>query len=136
MTGSSHHPSHASRELRVLYVQFEVDGKLAAMTRAAQGIRMQDRGILCCPATTFLIQKAKSANLPIHRRQLFTELLEALEFSHFPLGFQTSGGSGKTLIYGLPILLAAQAKLGIMTAVVRLGTVAGGFAAAANAGGD
>jgi hypothetical protein len=37
---------------------------------------------------------------------------------------------------GLPILLVAQAKLRIMSAVVRLGTVAGWFAEPVNAGGD
>jgi hypothetical protein len=44
MTDGSQHPSHARRELRVLYVQFDVDGKLAAMTLVTQVIRTQDCG--------------------------------------------------------------------------------------------
>jgi hypothetical protein len=44
MTDSSHHLSYARRELRDLYVQFDVDGKLAAMTLVTQVIRTQDCG--------------------------------------------------------------------------------------------
>jgi hypothetical protein len=69
-------------------------------------------------------------------QQLLAELLPALEFCDLLLGFAQSGGSGKTLIHGLPVHFAAQAELRIMSRIVGLGTVASGLSAAAQARGD
>src|ERR1700730_2085504 len=63
-------------------------------------------------------------------------MLPALKLRHLPLGLAQSGRSGKTLVDGLPVHLAAQAKLRLVPGIVRLSTVATRFAAAAHAGGN
>jgi hypothetical protein len=72
----------------------------------------------------------------IDGHQLLAELLPALEFRDLPLRFAQSGGSGKTLIDGLPVHFAAKAELGIVPGIVGLSTVASRLSAAAHAGGD
>jgi hypothetical protein len=63
-------------------------------------------------------------------------MLPALKLRHLPLGLAQSGRSGKTLVDGLPIHLAAQAKLRLVPGIVRFSTVATRFSAAAHAGGN
>jgi len=88
------------------------------------------------PAAAFLLHRAKRTDLLVDRHQLLAELLPALKFRNLPLGLAQSGRSGKTLVDGLPLHFATQTKLGLVPGVVRLGTVATGFPAAAYAGGN
>ena len=72
----------------------------------------------------------------IDTHQLLAELLPALEFCDFTLGFVQRRGSGETLVDRLALHLATQAELGMVPGIVGPGTVTGGFSAAAPAGGD
>src|SRR5258708_18852967 len=63
-------------------------------------------------------------------------MLPALKLRHLTLGLAQSGRSGKALVDGLPVPLAAQAKLRLVPGIFRLSTVATRFSAAAHAGGN
>ena len=88
------------------------------------------------PAAAFLRHGTKGTNLLVDLHQLLAELLEAQEFGHLPLGFAQRRRSGKTLIDRLAIHFAAHAELRLVSRIVRLGTVARGFSAGAQADGN
>jgi hypothetical protein len=82
------------------------------------------------------LERTQSADPLIDIHQLGTQLLQALVFVDLGLRFVKSGGGSEGFGYRLAVDFASEAELRIVPGIVWFGTVASGFSAATDHGGN
>jgi hypothetical protein len=88
------------------------------------------------PTTPLLLDRSQPADSFVHADQILAELLESMKLGDLLLGLAEGGWVGKGFRHRLSGHSASQAELGIMSGIVRLGAMAGRFAAASRPGGN